>query len=59
MLKNKEQRNGETKGKLDEKIEIAKKLLERKMPIEDIQEITLLTKEEIENLKQIRDTFEI
>ena len=51
MLKNKEQRNGETKGKLDEKIEIAKKLLERKMPIEDIQEITLLTKEEIENLK--------
>ena len=30
---------------------IAKKLLERKMPIEDIQEITLLSKEEIEKLK--------
>ena len=31
-------------------IEIAKKLLERKMLIEDIQEITLLSREEIEKL---------
>ena len=37
-------------GKRMKQIEIAKKLLERKMPIEDIQEITLLTKEEIEKL---------
>lgn len=54
MLKNKDYKNGEKKGKqLGEKnkqIEIAKKLLARKMPVEDIQEITLLTKEEIEKL---------
>ena len=33
------------------KIGIAKKLLKLKMPIEQIQEITQLTKEEIEKLK--------
>ena len=38
-------------GKRMKQIEIAKKLLERKMLIEDIQEITLLSKEEIEKLK--------
>ena len=38
-------------GKRMKQIEIAKKLLlARKMPVEDIQEITLLTKEEIEKL---------
>mgnify|MGYP004709847923 CR=1 FL=1 len=63
MLKNKDYKNGEKigekigeekgkkLGKKDSQIEIAKKLLERKMLVEDIQEITLLTKEEIENLK--------
>ncbi len=45
------EKQGEQLGKKDNQIEIAKKLLQRKMPIEDIQEITLLSKEEIEKLK--------
>ena len=38
-------------GKIQEKIETAKKLLELKMPIEQIIEVTELTKEEILKLK--------
>ena len=38
---------GETKGKIEEKRKIAKKLLAKEMPIEQIMEITELTKEEI------------
>ena len=43
---------GEQKGERKSKIEIAKKLLERKMLIKDIQEITLLSKNEIEELNK-------
>lgn len=46
-----EKKNGITKGKKDEKIKIAKELLKLKMPIEQIVQITKLTKEEIEKLK--------
>ena len=38
-------------GKIGEKIEIAKKLLSKKMPIEEIIEITGLTKKEIDKIK--------
>ena len=38
-------------GKIQEKIETAKKILELKMPIEQIIEVTELTKEEILKLK--------
>ena len=38
-------------GEKNKQLEIAKKLLERKMSIEDVQEITLLSKEEIEKIK--------
>ena len=39
------------KGKKEEKIEIAKKLLKLNMPLEQILEITELPKEEIEKIK--------
>ena len=42
---------GEKEGKIGEKIEIAKKLLSKKMPIEEIIEITGLTKKEIDKIK--------
>ncbi len=41
------QEKGEKIGKIEEKRKIAKKLLAKKMPIEQIMEITELTKEEI------------
>lgn len=41
---------GRAEGKLEEQKEIAKKMKEKNMPIEDIIELTGLTKEEIENL---------
>ncbi|MGX6960589.1 MAG: Rpn family recombination-promoting nuclease/putative transposase [Rickettsia endosymbiont of Pentastiridius leporinus] len=47
----KAEEKGEAKGRAEEKIEIAKKMLVRKRPIEEIQEITELTIEEIEKLK--------
>ncbi len=40
---------GEQKGRQEEKKEIAKKLIEKGMLIEQVEEITGLTKEEIEN----------
>lgn len=43
---------GEEKGKKEEKINATKKLLKLNMPIEQIMEVTELTKEEIENLKK-------
>ena len=46
-----EKKNGITKGEKNEKIKIAKELLKLKMPIEQIIQITKLTKEEIENCK--------
>ena len=42
---------GEIKGKKERNIEIAKKLLRKNMPIEQIAEITDLTVEEIRKLK--------
>lgn len=42
---------GEERGKREEKIKMAKKLLAINMPIEQIIQVTELTKEEIENLK--------
>jgi DNA repair protein RadC len=44
-------KKGETKGRKEEKIEIAKKLLKKNTSIEDIIEITGLTKKEIEKIK--------
>ena len=43
---------GEARGKKQNQIETAKKLLQRNMSIEDIKEITGLTEEEISKLKQ-------
>ena len=43
---------GIKKGEENEKIKIAKKLLEMKMPISQIAEATGLTEEEIEKLKK-------
>ena len=44
-------KNGKKEGKKEEKIKIAKKLIKLNIPIEQILEITELTKEEIEKLK--------
>ena len=44
-------RQGEAKGKAEEKTEVAKKLLKKQMPIRDIAEVTGLSLEEIERLK--------
>ena len=43
---------GKKEGEKQKQIEIAKKLLQRNMSIEDIKEITGLTEEEISKLKQ-------
>ena len=45
-------KEGKKEGKKQNQIEIAKKLLQRNMSIEDIKEITGLTEEEISKLKQ-------
>lgn len=45
---------GKSEGELVSKVEVAKKLLKKKINIEDIMEITELSKEEI---KQIRKDF--
>ena len=44
-------KEGEELGKNEEKLEIAKKMLSKKMPIKEIKEITGLTDEEIKKLK--------
>ena len=41
---------GKLEGKIEEKMEIAKRMKEKNIPIEEIIEITELTKEQIENL---------
>ena len=43
---------GEAKGRKENQKEIAKKMLKKNMPIEDITELTGLTKEEIEKIKK-------
>ena len=45
-------KEGKKEGKKQNQIEIAKKLLQRNMSIEDVKEITGLTEEEISKLKQ-------
>ena len=45
------EKKGETKGKIEAKRKIAKKLLDKEIPIEQIIEITELTKEEILEIK--------
>ena len=47
---------GIEKGKKEEQVKIVKKLLEMKIPIEQIMDITKLTKEEIERFYQIKYT---
>ena len=42
---------GRTEGRKEEKLEIARKMLKRKRPVEEIIEDTGLTKEEVKNLK--------
>ena len=44
-------RKGKEEGKKDEKIEIARKMLKEKVPVEMIEKFTELSKEEIEKLK--------
>ena len=46
-----EQKNGKEDGIKEKSIEIAKKMLKEKIPIEAIIKFTELTKEEIEKLK--------
>ena len=43
---------GREEGEKKKQKEIAKKMLAKNMPIEDITELTGLTKEEVENLKK-------
>ena len=45
-----EKKNGEIKGKKENSIEIAKKLLKTGMDIEQIKDITNLTKEELDKI---------
>ena len=42
---------GETKGKKEQKIEIAKNMLKKQMTVQDIADITGLSPEEIKNLQ--------
>ncbi len=55
MPREKEKKNGKIEGKIEGKkeksIEIAKKMLKEKVPVEMIEKFTELSKEEIEKLK--------
>ena len=42
--------DSKSEGKLEEKMETAKRMKEKNIPIEEIMEITELTKQQIENL---------
>ena len=44
--------NGEIEGAKKKSLQMAKKLLEKNLPLEEIIEVTELTKEEIEKLKE-------
>ena len=48
---------GRKKGKIEAMMETAQKLLERKMNINDIQEITGISKEELENMQKEKENF--
>ena len=45
---------GEEEGRREQQIEMAKKMLEKNKPIEEIMEFTELTKEEIENIENLK-----
>ena len=47
----KEKKNGKIEGKKENSIEIAKKMLKEKVPVEMIEKFTELSKEEIEKIK--------
>ena len=47
-----EEKNGEIEGAKKKSLQMAKKLLEKNLPLEEIIEVTELTKEEIEKLKE-------
>ena len=51
MPQEKEKKNGKIEGKKENSIEIAKKMLKEKVPIEMIEKFTELSKEEIEKIK--------
>ena len=51
MPQEKELKNGITKGEKKEKVQIAKKMLKEKVPVEIIEKFTELSKEEIEKIK--------
>ena len=51
MPREKEQKNGITKVEKKKSIEIAKKMLKEKVPVEMIEKFTELSKEEIEKIK--------
>ena len=51
MPREKEQKNGITKGEKKKSIEIARKMLKEKVPVEMIEKFTELSKEEIEKIK--------
>ena len=48
---------GRKKGKIEAMLETAQKLLERKMNINDIQEITGISKERLENMQKEKENF--
>lgn len=50
IIKDKSKAEGKTEGKTEGKKQIAKKMKAKNIPIEEIIELTGLTKEEIENL---------
>ena len=52
MPREKEKKNGKIEGEKKKSIEIAKKMLKEKVPVEMIEKFTELSKEEIEKLKK-------
>ena len=51
MPQEKEKKNGKIEGEKKKSIEIARKMLKEKVPVEIIEKFTELSKEEIEKLK--------
>ena len=51
MPQEKELKNGKLEGEKKKSIEIAKKMLKEKVPVEMIEKFTELSKEEIEKIK--------
>ena len=51
MPREKEKKNGKIEGEKKKSIEIARKMLKEKVPVEMIEKFTELSKEEIEKIK--------